>query len=141
MYGQNPEMWRQLYWERDSDKECDLAAKVLPWYETIKIYYDEYELICEEGGNITDGGTFKKQMGTSGLPRIYLQRLEGYTLLDWSAIIENATIIHAVSSSSLYLFETLNLKAKEIHLYSRKAGQRDFDMIKPLMSKNYILHI
>ena len=64
-----------------------------------------------------------------------------YTLLDWAGVIEGATEIHAVSSSCIYLFETLQLKAKEIHLYSRRAGQRDFEMIRPILSKNYIYHI
>lgn len=133
MYGLNPEMWRELRWERDYEREKKLAAIIGA--------VGDYELIFEDGGNITDGGAFKKKIGTSGLPRVYSQRIDGFTLLDWSGIIEGAKEIHAVSSSCIYLFEVLNLRAESVHLYSRRAGQRDFDMVKPVLSKNYIFHV
>ena len=106
MYGIDPEMWRTLTWERDMISEMRLAF--------INNAAGKYQLICNTGGNITDGGEFKKEISfTKDLPIIYLDRTPDFTLLDWATVIENATIIHAVSSSSLYLFETLNLKAKE----------------------------
>lgn len=77
----------------------------------------------------------------NGLKDLVLDFVPGYTLFDWCGIIENATHIHAVSSSSLYLFEVLNLKAEQIHLYARKPYEQDFKYVKFLMTKNYKLHL
>lgn len=133
MYGLDFEMWRQLKWERDYSKENQLTEH-LP---------KEYALICQPYGNVTDGGASNKciDIPDNGMQKVYLGKSIGFTLLDWAAVIENASVIHAVSSSTLYLFEMLNLKAKEIHLYSRKGGQRDFEYIKPLIKKDYIFHL
>ncbi len=139
MYNLNPEMWRELYWQRDAEKERLLLENMPPqaWGT-----FEPYELHFEEYGNITDGGSAKKELNIKNqLPVVKSVRQQGFTLLDMAQVIENATIIHAVSSSCIYLFELLNLKAKEIHLYSRKLGERDFEMVKPILTKNYILHI
>lgn len=66
--------------------------------------------------------------------------VQGYSMFDWCSIIERARTIHAVSSSSLYLFELLNLMAEEIHIYTRKPMEKNLDFVKPLFTKNYILH-
>lgn len=71
---------------------------------------------------------------------IELKPIDGFSLFDWCAVIEKATTIHAVSSSTLYLFELLNLAAKEIHLYCRKPVESNFDYVSFLFTKNYILH-
>lgn len=140
MYGEDWRMWRELKWQRNYDKEKKLAELVEA--------KGEYFLVANEFGNITDGGTSYKEfsfrwdhIASDHLHIINLSRIEGYTLLDWAGVIEGASEIHAVSSSTFYLFEILNLKAKEIHLYSRKLGQRDFDYISRLMTKKYILHV
>jgi hypothetical protein len=134
MNGVDDGMWRQLYWQRDYQKEQQLKDLL-----NIK---GEYQLIFTEFGNVTDGGANSKIIGPmGGLQRIYVRKHPDYNLLDWSGIIENASVIHAVSSSCIYLFEILNLKAKEVHLYSRRLGQKDFDMVKPILSKQYIFHI
>jgi hypothetical protein len=135
MYNLNPEMWRELFWQRDMNKEQALK-------ELLNIK-GEYCLIFNEFGNITDGGASRKDFPITEitLPIILSKRLPNYTLLDWSGIIENATIIHAVLSSNIYLFEMLNLKAKEVHLYSRRLGEKDFEMVRPILTKDYILHI
>lgn len=133
MYGQDFNMWRKLYWEADIEREQALSVLL----QTEK----EYALIFQEFGNVTDGGAAHKIIDIpDGMQKVYVSKLDGYSLLDWSGVIQNATIIHAVSSSCLYLFEMLNLKAKEVHLYSRKAGHKDFEMVKPILTKNYILH-
>lgn len=135
MYGLDADMWRQLKWERDAQRESELKDLIQA--------EDEYALIFQEFGNITDGGARAKviDLPDNGMRKIYVSKLQGFTLLDWAGIIEGAHVIHAVSSSCIYLFETLQLSAKEVHLYSRRAGQSDFEMVKPILSKNYIYHI
>lgn len=134
MYGLDANMWRSLTWERDYSRESALK-------ELLQIEGD-YVFISQEYGNVTDGGAAAKLIEVpDGLQKVYSSRLDGFTLLDWSGIIENAKEIHAVSSSCIYLFETLQLKAEQIHLYSRRLGQRDFDMVRPILSKNYKFHV
>lgn len=78
----------------------------------------------------------------NGLRNIEMEVLDGYSLFDWSQIIEHATNIHVVNSAIFYLLELLNLSAKEVHLYSRHPEEQAFPYIDYLMSKekNYILH-
>lgn len=71
---------------------------------------------------------------------VELVPIEGFSIFDWCAVIEKATTIHAVSSSTLYLFELLQLAAKEVHLYIRKPLEVDFEYVSFLFTKNYILH-
>lgn len=126
MYGLDFDMWRGLRWERGNNEPRAEGEYILR-----SCYY----------GNSTDGGKARKDIDIQGNV-IDIGYIDGYTLLDCATLIENATEIHAVSSSCIYLFETLNLKAKEIHLYSRRAGERDFEMVRPLLKRyKYIFHI
>lgn len=77
---------------------------------------------------------------TNGFKNVVLDFVPGYSLFDWCSVIENATTIHAVSSSTLYLFELLDLQATEVHLYPRQPHEQNFDYTKFLMTKSYILH-
>jgi len=131
MYGESFEIWRGLTYKRNYEKENRLKS--------ITGAIGEYELHFENYGSIPDGPS-KKPIQTNGTKIIKVERIDGFNLLDWSGIIENAKAIHAVSSSCIYLFEILNLVAKEIHLYSRKLGKRDFDYVTRLLTKNYIFH-
>lgn len=71
---------------------------------------------------------------------IYMDYMEGYSLFDWCYLIENAAMIYTVSTSVLFLLELIELKAEEVHLYSRKPYELGFSFVDYLFSKNYILH-
>lgn len=134
MYGEDYNMWRELRWERNYEKEKELKEKMGA--------KGKYCLVCNEFGNITDGGQdYRKLVVPADGKYIFLRRVPGYSMLDWAGIIEDATEIHAVSSSTLYMFEVLNLKAKEINLYSRKMGKLDFQIVERLLTKRYIFHV
>lgn len=99
---------------------------------------DPYVLMNTKFGN---GGAFNIEVrNTTGLKEVWLDFVPGFSLFDWCGIIENASVIHAVSTSTLYLFELLDLKATQVHLYPRKPIEPDFRYTKFLMTKNYILH-
>ncbi len=134
MYGEDWQMWRELKWERNYDKEKKLADIVGT------SYYDKYELYFENYGSIPDGPCERRIENSGLLPGIKVQPIEGYSLLDWAGIIENASAIHAVSSSCIYLFETLDLKC-EVNLYARKQGERDFAYVQKLLTKKYHYHV
>lgn len=135
MYGFNFQDWRNTMYQRDMKKELFLFNNTRDL-----MHGREYNLISRYYGS---NSQFKADIKVNnGLPNIELTSLAGYSLFDWSYIIENATEIHAVSSSIFYLLELLTLKAKEVHLYGRQAIEPKtwVDNIEYLMTKNYILH-
>lgn len=61
-----------------------------------------------------------------------------YSLFDWAKVLENATEIHTVSTSILYLLEILDINCP-IHLYPRPTDPH-FKQVDYLFTKPYILH-
>jgi hypothetical protein len=116
--------------QRDEEKEAHLM-------ETLQINKDEsYTLV-----NTTFGSGFQREIKIPKQARqINMRAIDGFSLFDWCSVIENASEIYAVSTSTLYLFEILTLKAKQIHLYRRLPYENHFDFVKFLFTKNYILH-
>lgn len=126
------EMWREFAFLRHRWKENKLINEL-----GIDLNND-YALIIQNYHSYNKTSINIKL--DTNMPIIELLPIEGYSLLDWVKIIENASEIHSVNTSTLFLFETLELKAKQIHLYSRNVSGRDFQQTEYLRSKNYILH-
>lgn len=130
--GKNWRTWKTggIY-KRDSRKESDLM-------KLLGVDDDEpYNLI-----STTFGSNSQRKIEISvnnDYKNIEMRSIEGFSLFDWSKIIENAKTIHAVSSASLYLFELLDLHCP-IHLYCRKPLEQNFQFVEFLFSKPYILH-
>lgn len=107
---------------------------------------EQFNLVNMKFGCHVGGTNFKPEAQSTnfevnnGLRNIEMGMIDGYSLFDWSSIIERATNIFTVSTSSFYLFELLRLSAKEIHLYPRLPYEKDFRNIDYLFTKNYILH-
>lgn len=100
---------------------------------------EEYNFVSGVfGSNAHHSVPIKRNDG--GLKDVEMIIVPGYTIFDWCRIIENATNIHAVSSSTLYLFELLDLKAKSLHLY-RRSTEKDFSYTQFLYTKGYQLHL
>jgi hypothetical protein len=127
LFGKDPEMWKDLKWWRDFEKE-DLLFKKLGLEE------DENYIFVNEESSL--GKTDIKVK--SNLKKIYQAKIEGFTLLDWAKVIQMAKEIHTVNTSNFYLIETLPLRATELHMYGRvKEGIAG---IKDLMTKKWVLH-
>jgi len=130
LYGLDWQIWKeQAMWVRDTSKEYDIA-------------FDNY--IGSKNPNILINNTF----GSEGNLRINIpikgvemKITNGISLFDYSKLIEDATEIHTVSTSIIYLLEMLDLTAKEIHLYPRVPIETDFKNIDYLLQKHkYIPH-
>lgn len=125
-------------WKRDAYPARDLKKE--------KILYKELGLKKNEPYNFINKNYLRNGNGVAqievinGMKNIHMNYKEGYSLFDWCYLIENATYIHSVSTSVLFLLEILDLKAKEVHLYSRKPYENGFSFVDYLFSKNYILH-
>jgi len=130
MYGLDWQIWKeQAMWVRDTEQEIKLWNGV------------------NAGKHIFINNTF----GSDCKLHIELPDFFGnvvtlgvsvhYSLFDWVKIIEQATEIHTVSTSIIYLLEMLDLTAKEVHLYPRKPIETDFRNVDYILQKHkYILH-
>lgn len=132
LFGLDFNTWRDVMFKRDVNREIELRNEVGA--------IGEYNLIsCFYGS----GSQFKSQIEPdNGLPNIYMSSLQGYSLFDYSTLIENATNIYSVSSSIVYLLEILSLKASEIHLYGRHHERSTWHKnIEYILTKDYTIHM
>lgn len=130
--GKDWRRWKETMFRRDANKEFELMR-------TLGIEQaDRYNLV-----STTFGSNAQRKINinvNNDYKNIEMVPVPGYSLFDWSRVIQNAETIHAVSSASLYLFELLDLSAKEIHIYNRAPVEPNLDYVRFLLSKNYILH-
>jgi len=127
--------WRNLTWLRHRNKEEKLKNLL-----GIKVG-DKFNLI---NGNFSSHYPFfhREIVVDNGNRNIHMESIKGYTLLDWAGVIENATAIHTVNTSIMYMLETLELSTNDIHVYSRKGENgKDFNKVDYLFNLKYIKHI
>lgn len=133
MYGLDWKTWRNHAMpERNYDREHQLMDYLGISPKT------KYNLIATQFG--MSGARAVDIQVTNGFKNVNMEIVPGFHLFDWCGVIENADTIHAVSSSTLYLFEVMKLRASEVHLYVRKGVEANFSFVDYLFTKNYILH-
>lgn len=73
---------------------------------------------------------------------VFHQMIEGYTLFDWLMVAENATEIHTVSTGNFYIFEALQSKLPDIHIYNRDNiyNLAQLAFLKPHLNKKWTFH-
>ena len=127
--------WKdKAMWQRDANKENDLIKR-------LKINDgEEYNLINNHFRTNNTGVTDIKI--NNGQRNIELAILPGFSLFDWAKVIENATEIHTVSTSIIYILELLQLKAKHVGIYPRKPDESNLQNIEYILtSHNYTHHL
>ena len=133
-FGKAWQNWRNIEVVRDTKKENEL------YYDILKLTDgEEYNLVWDNFGSHNQ---FKTNIVlNNGLKTINVSIINGFSILDWSKVVENATNIHAVSSSNIYLFELLNIKADEINLYIRRPIEYNHENYSYILEKHkYNLH-
>lgn len=134
------EKWKDnAYYTRDIKKEKELSQ----WLGIKE--GESYNLINNKFGTNLNSNSVAAYstyfpIPENGLKNIIMDIVSGYSLFDWSRIIESAENIFTVSTSLLFLIELLSLQAKEIHLYPRIPDEKDFRNVDYLFTKPYILH-
>lgn len=125
-------------WKDDAKYERNLE-----WEKTLSEHLgikegEQYNLI-----NHTYRADYKGHVGIAvenGFKNVHMNVLPGFSLFDWSYVIERAMTIHTVSTSIIYILELLKLTANAVHVYIRRpieASHQNYDYI--LQSHNYIL--
>lgn len=133
LYGLDFEIWRDgADWRRDSMHEAHLYTQLAP------IDDSSYVLV-----NDTFGSDCKLSIIMPFVKKeeIFMEVLPTYSLFDWGGIIEEATAIHTVNTSIIYLLEMLELKAPEVHLYQRSIPGQSFSNIDYILKRHkYVFH-
>jgi hypothetical protein len=121
------EKWKELKFERNDERELSL-------YDMINLP-QKYNFI-----NNNFGGNFERvEIATSnGLPNVYMKKIEGFTMLDWGMVIEEAETIHTVETSLLYYVESLNFKGDK-HLYPRYPWMDNCEYMNTILT-DWIFH-
>lgn len=118
--------WRQGTFERDEEKENELFG-LLGLKEG-----EPYTLVNRQ---FRTGGTGRAYIPTAGKV-IEMSIMPNFSIFDWVKVIENATEIHTVSTSIIYLMEMLELKARKIHIYIRRPDEQNHDNYKYIMTRH-----
>lgn len=129
----DPESWRTLTFNRNKEKENQLKQylNILP---DDKFIFVNNNFAGPEYNYKVD---IKPQ---TNLKIIYQEYIEGFTLLDWCGVLEQAEEIHTVSTSLFFVIEALNLGKTPLHLYPRKPLDKDLSPIKTLINNKWICH-
>lgn len=125
-YGMDWTIWRQGHFLRYAERENKLFAH-LGLKEG-----EPYTLVNRQ---FRTGGTGRAYIPTSGKV-VEMQILPEFSIFDWAKVIENATEIHTVSTSIIYLMEMLDLKSKKNHIYIRRPDEQNHDNYKYIMTRH-----
>jgi hypothetical protein len=120
------DLWKTFTWERNYEKENKL-------YDLL-VKNENYILVNSKWSD----GIVPIQT-ESNFDVVNMDFIHGFTLLDWGKIIENASEIHTVSTSNLFLLETLKLKADIVNIYPRKPREYNLDGISEFVNKKFNL--
>jgi hypothetical protein len=130
--------WRK--WKDDCKIKRDFEAENNLFYKELGLTDGEAYTVVSE--NFTTGGLQKNNIKTNdGLKRVNVRFIQGYTIIDWLKVFQNATNIHAVSSSNIYLFELFEMNCKKIDLYARRPEEQNHDNYSYLLEKDYNFHL
>ena len=127
------ELWRSLSFKRNKDKELQLKKHLNIQPE------DRFVLVNNNfaGPEYSYKVDIKPQTNQK---IIYQDYIDGYTLLDWCGILEQADEIHTVSTSIFFIIEALKLEKTPLHLYPRKPLDKDLSPIQTLISNKWVCH-
>jgi hypothetical protein len=109
----DPELWRTLSFTRNIEKENQLK-------QHLNINPDDKFIFVN---NNFAGPEFNYKADINlktDLRIVHQEYIEGFTLLDWCGVLEQADEIHTVSTSLFFVIEALKLEKTLLHLYPRK---------------------
>lgn len=123
------EMWKTLKFARNKEREKKL-------FESLNLPA-KYNFV-----NNTFGGSFEKINITNvdSLPSVFMSKIEGFTLLDWGMVIENAENIYTVETSVVYYIESLETKAAKFELYPRFPFLDNCEYMRLTLGDKWIYH-
>jgi hypothetical protein len=131
LFGHDYRMWRELNWKRDKVSELALIKHLnLP---------SKFTLVNRTFGH--EAKLFVTPDLKYDIPVIEMTNISGYTLIDWTGVIELASEVHVANSSIMYLLELSDIKVP-IHVYRRGIwGEAGYEYTEYLWESNkFIFH-
>lgn len=125
--------WRELTWVRDEKAE-DMLFKKLGLKEG-----EKYILVNETFQSDNKGRV--AIVPSHGTRVVKMSLVEGFTLLDWAKVIENAQEIHTVSTSIVYMLDVMELKASKVAIYIRRPQENNHDNYRNLLTKHSYIYM
>lgn len=123
------DLWRTLSFKRNFERENEL-------FDLLQLDGRKYNFINEYFG-----GSFERvNFNLPKFPIVGLQKINGFTMLDWGKVIENAENIYTVETSIIYYIESLKIKAKEKHLYPRLPWLGNCEYMRLTLGGSWIYH-
>ena len=129
----DPELWRTLSFNRNPEKESQLKR-------LLNINPDDKFIFIN---NNFAGPEYNYKIDINyqtNLKIIYQDYIDGFTLLDWCGVLEQASEIHTVSTAIFFVIEALKLEKTSLHLYPRKPLDKDLSPIQTLISNKWVCH-
>lgn len=128
----DPELWKTLSFQRNSVQEHSLLDRLG--------LGDDSKFILVNNHFASRELNYKLDIRlNSELEVVYLEYLDGFTLLDWCGVAERAFEIHTVSTALFFVLESIKPKAS-LHLYPRKPLDQDLSPIKTLIDSKWICY-
>jgi hypothetical protein len=127
------ELWRSISFNRNQEKENQLKKHLNISPE------DKFIFVNNNFAGPEYNYKVDIQLQTN-LKIIYQEYIDGFTLLDWCGILEQASEIHTVSTAIFFVIEALKLEKTPLHLYPRKPIDKDLSPIKTLINNKWICH-
>jgi hypothetical protein len=131
--GLSPNTWETIKLERDFKKEKKLKEMILSEIE------GEYDFCNSFYQNSLNINLNLENMVKRELPVVSMRMVEGFSMIDWSSIIESARSVHTVSTSLLYMIQSIHQIGKEYHLYPR-LPERNFYTVDEFLPSYWIKH-
>lgn len=146
------DLWRTLKFERNKEREQALFDLVVgnkdDPYDFINPYFGgSFEKVNISKINVIKAELKRNESGDlimdshldmSLWRNIEMQKIEGFTMLDWGMVIEEAETIHTVETSLLYYVESLKFSGEK-HLYPRYPFMDNCEYMNTILT-DWIFH-
>ena len=127
-------LWETISLERNLQKEKELKSKILAG-----IGSSDYVFCNSFYQNSLDINLNLETKIKTNIPIISMSKIEGFSMVDWSGIIQGAKSVHTVSTSLIYMIPSIYQKEKEYHLYPR-LPEKGFYTVEEFLPKYWIKH-
>lgn len=121
-----------MIFNRNFTKEDDL------FYNVLGIADNEEYTLC----NVNYGINQKimnpmNNLDEESIKLINLDVIDGFTLLDWCKVVENAKYINTVDTSIIFIIESIHTNCKKLNMFPRHE-EHTFKALKNVLHKNWI---
>jgi hypothetical protein len=134
LLGLNYSLWESIHLERDLQKEEKLKSIILK--EIGSFDYIFCNSFYQNSMNINLN--LESRIKTD-IPIISMSKIEGFSMIDWAGIIQEAKSVHTVSTSLIYMIPCIYQKEKEYHIYPR-LPEKGFYTVEEFLPNYWIKH-